>query len=94
MTKFNFMKKSIAEIINKLPKTKEANLHLIDPAVFAFVRLIAETDEKDIDKVIDEIFVYYTKRSQTQLNMLNEYLQYGIKPEDLSKLISSSLKKE
>lgn len=68
------MEKSHYYQVKELPKTYEKKLHLLDPAVAVFVRQLAETEDDQIYRVIDEILVHYTEVTQNYQKQLTQIL--------------------
>jgi DNA-directed RNA polymerase subunit H (RpoH/RPB5) len=87
------MKRDILEILEQLPETTEKQLHLYDPAVNGYIHHLLETSPEDYIKVIDHMFVFYTQCISKYQEQLQEYLKYGITPEDLPKLVKCYLDK-
>ena len=85
------MRKSYHHLLKELPKTVEHKLHLLDPAVVAFVRTLSETEDELVYGVIDEMFLHYTKRIKEMEEMLMGYYVFGT-PEDVQKLANYYLK--
>lgn len=85
------MKKEIRDILKQLPETTEKNLHLYDPAVNGYIHHLREVDPQDYIKVIDHMFVFYSRCIATYQEQLGEYIKYGVKPEDLPKLVKAYL---
>lgn len=75
-----------------LTQTTEKKLHLYDPAVNGYIHYLMEVAPEDYIKVIDHMFVFYTECIEKYQNQLKEYLKYGVKPEDMEKLVHTYLK--
>ena len=86
------MLKTKVDILEQLPQTTEKKLHLYDPAVNGYVHHLMEVAPEDYIKVIDHMFVFYTECIIKYQNQLQEYLKYGVKPEDMPKLLHAYLK--
>jgi hypothetical protein len=85
------MKRDIREILEQLPETTEKKLHLFDPAVNGYIHHLMEVDPKDHMKVIDHMFVFYSRCIAAYQTQLQEYIKHGVTPEDLPELVKCYL---
>lgn len=85
--------KELDNILKHLPETVKKQLHFYNPAVNSYIHHLMEVAPEDYIKIIDHMFVYYTDVISNYQNQLQEYLNYGVKPEDLPKLVSAYLEK-
>jgi hypothetical protein len=71
---------TIKYILDRLPETERLKLYQYDPAVHAFVMLMAEKESfEDLFSVIDQMFTHYTRiirHQQDQLDIILPRLSY------------------